>query len=74
MASGNIEYGTKYASLKELGYATLLSKFYTKLLLSNNWCAFYRVQFSWFNVSHVQCQSLIAYITIISAYSFHKGP
>ena len=61
-------------SLKELGYATLLSKFYTKLLLSNYWCTFYRVQFSWFNVSYVQYQSLKVYVTVLSVYSFHTGP
>ena len=57
-------------SLKELGYATLLSKFYTKLLLSNYWCTFYRVQFSWFNVSHVQYQSLKLYAERTVTYTF----
>lgn len=74
MASGNIEYGTKYALVKKLEVCNFIIKFYTKLLLSNYWCAFYQLSSFGFNVSHVQCQSLIVYITIISAYSFHKGP
>lgn len=61
-------------SSKELGYETFLWKFYTQFLFFNYWCVFYTVQFNWFNVSHVQCQSPGVYVTFLSACGFHQVP